>query len=184
MLRRISNLKGLAALMTLLLTSVLLAGCGDKADLSVFLIPEQGMPDSVTSSLEQSLQKKLGEKTVDVVGSPIYNNQKLIVEYIAGEHGILAIPKTDFQSMISEGGGEPLDSLFKPEDYPDGVLTGTILLDDNKEAKEKHLFGIPVKQAAMFKDAGFVPEDFYLIIPANTPDLELSKQALKELVNP
>ncbi|WP_317971359.1 hypothetical protein [Paenibacillus sp. CCS19] len=173
-----------AALSTMLLTAVLLTGCGDKADLSVFLIPETGMPDSVTQAIKTDLQQKMGEKTVEVFGSPIYNAQKLIVEYIAGEHGLLVIPKNDFISMIGEGGGQPLDDLFKAEDYPDGVITGTVLKENDEEVQEKHLYGIPVKQAAMFQKAGFVPEDLFIIIPTNAPDLTLSKQAMKGMVNP
>lgn len=173
-----------AALSTMLLAAALLTGCGNKADLSVFMIPETGMPDSVTQSIKTNLQEKMGDKTVEVYGSPIYNAQKLIVEYIAGEHGILVIPKSDFVSMVGEGGGQPLDDLFKAEDYPDGVMTGTVYKENDEEVQEKHLYGIPVKQAEMFKKAGFVPDDLFLIIPTNAPDLALSQQAMKGMVNP
>lgn len=177
-----------AALSTMLLAAVLLTGCGNKADLSVFLIPETGLPDSVAQSIKTDLQQKMGDKTIDVFGSPIYNAQKLIVEYIAGEHGILVIPKNDFVSMVGEGGGQPLDDLFNAQDYPDGVITGMVFKKDDKgkdeDVQEKHLYGIPVKQAAMFQKAGFVPDDLFIIIPTNAPDLALAQQAMKGLVNP
>jgi hypothetical protein len=173
-----------AAISTLLLAAVLLSGCGDKADLSVFMIPETGMPDSLTELIKTDLQQKMGDKTVEVFGSPIYNPQKLIVEYIAGEHDVLVISKNDFVTLIGEGGGRPLDDLFKAEDYPDGVITGTVIKDNDKEVQEKHLYGIPVKQAAMFKKVGFVPDDLFMIIPTNAPDLALAQQAMKGMVNP
>ncbi|MWC28993.1 hypothetical protein [Paenibacillus sp. MMS18-CY102] len=183
MFKRMKKVKWIAALMSVLLTAVLLTGCGDEADISVFVIPPKGMPENLATKLQEELQPKLGDKTIKVVGSPIYNAQKLLVEYIAGEHGVIALPKPDFEAMIGQGGGVPLEGIFDEKAYPDGVVDGVILKEKNEEVKEKHLFGIPLKQAGMFKEAGFPAEDMFLIIPANAPDVALSKQVIKELVN-
>nr|WP_178943814.1 hypothetical protein [Paenibacillus curdlanolyticus] len=172
-------------LVTLLLSAALLTGCGGGKDVSMFIFPKDGMPEDVTGQIEEQLKVKMGDKSVEVLGSPLYNEQKMIVEFVAGERSVLAIPKDFFQSMIDQGGVVPLDDLFKPEDYPEGYVMGTVFNEETKEeTKEKHLFGIPVKQAALFQAAGFTPEELYLVIPTTSPNEELSKQAMKGLVNP
>ncbi|EFM11620.1 hypothetical protein PaecuDRAFT_1226 [Paenibacillus curdlanolyticus YK9] len=183
MYNRMKKAKWIGALLSVLLTVVLLTGCGDEADVSVFIMAPNGMPDKVTTDLQAELQPTLGEKTIKVVGSPIYNAQKLLVEYIAGEHAVMALPKSDYEAMIGQGGGVPLEDIFDEKQYSEGVMVGTILKEKNAEVKEKHLFGIPLKQAGMFKKTGFAPEEMFLIIPTNAPDLALSKQVIKELVH-
>ncbi|WP_127532619.1 hypothetical protein [Paenibacillus kobensis] len=174
-----------AIIVSLMLAAVLLAGCGGGKDVSMFIFPKDGMPDDVAGKVEEQLQTKMGDKSVEVFGSPLYNEQKMIVEFVAGERSILAIPKDFFLSMVEQGGVEPLDELFKPEDFPDGFMTGTVYNEKTKEeTKEKHLYGIPVKQSAMFQGVGYTPDDLYLVVPSTSPNEELSKQAMKGLINP
>jgi len=174
-----------AVIVSLVLAAALLAGCGGGKDVSMFIFPRNGMPDDVTGKIEEQLKTKMGDKSVEVLGSPLYNEQKMIVEFVAGERSVLAIPKEFFLSMVQQGGVVPLDDLFKPDDFPDGFMTGTVYNGETKEEKqEKHLYGIPVKQSAMFKNVEFTPDDLYLVIPSTSPNKEMSKQALKGLINP
>jgi hypothetical protein len=162
-----------------------LSACGTKYDLDVFIMPKNGLPDNVAGDVKQALQAKLGEdKKIQVIGSPIYNAQKMLVEFAAGEHDIIVLPKEDFQQVAFEGGAVPLDDTFDSSAYPAGVMEGTVLQEDHKEVKEKHLFGIPLSSSKMFKDAGYISQsdEMYMIVYARTKDEPFAKQALKEMV--
>lgn len=70
-----------------MLTLVLLAGCGgrDKDSFSIFIM-DKGDASVIREELAQKLKDKLGEQapTIEISVSPLYNQQKLVVEYAVG----------------------------------------------------------------------------------------------------
>jgi hypothetical protein len=144
-------------------------------------MPRQYIPDGVTDKVEQKLQAAFGDKkTIQVNASPMYNEQKLIVEIAAGGNGILVLPKETLAGMLAQGPALQLDKWFKASDYPTGVMESD-LGDSKKPNVVKGLFAIPLEKT-IFKDAGYGEKDIFVIIPANAPDVDLSVQVLKELI--
>lgn len=165
--------KGLLCLLLLFV----LAGCGggSKADVSIFMMGSNGIPNEVGEKLQASLQSKIGESpSVQVLTAPLFSMEKMIVEIAAGENGILVIPENHFKTMGEQGGYVSLDDVAKAEDFPDGVLEVT---EDGK--KEKHLYGIPMEQTKWFTELEFNGKNLYAFIPANAPDKEKAKQVMK-----
>jgi ABC-type glycerol-3-phosphate transport system substrate-binding protein len=172
-------MKGKAVI--LLLVLAFLAGCGGpKVDVSVFIYPKEGISAELTKKMEDSLKAKIGASpTVEVVGAPIFDMQKLVVEVAAGGHGILIFPAEQFQTMGIHGEYVSLDSAFKAEDYPDGVLNVQIEDKDGKAHQEKHLYGIPMKQSKWFSELGLKGGDLIAFIPGNAPDPQKALEVLK-----
>lgn len=168
-----------------LLLAAVLAGCGGpKADVSIFLMTNGGTAQDTTSKLAQALQAKLGEKpTIAVSGSPIFSMEKLIVEVAAADHSIIIIPEEQFQMLVKQGGTTPLEGAFDASRYPGGVLE--VPADPNKpDAKpEKHLYGVPVSDAKLLRDAGYKgKETLYAFVHPRAPHMEQAIQALKAIV--
>ncbi|CAG7613886.1 hypothetical protein PAESOLCIP111_01655 [Paenibacillus solanacearum] len=162
-----------------LLLLFVLAGCGGgpKADVPIFLMSATGVPNEVADKLGQSLQAKLGTApTVKVLTTPIFSVEKLMVEIAAAENGIIIIPTQQFKALGQQGGYVPLDDLAKAEDFPDGVLEIT---EDGKT--QKHLYGIPMEKTKWFTELNFNGKDLYAFIPANAPNMEKSKQVMKQI---
>ncbi|GAB7056970.1 MULTISPECIES: hypothetical protein [unclassified Paenibacillus] len=161
----------------LLMMFVLAAGCGggSKADVSIFMIGSNGIPNEAGEKLQASLQSEIGESpSVQVLAAPIFSMEKLIVEIAAGQNGILMIPENHFKAMGEQGGYVPLDDVAKAEDFPEGVLEVT---EDGK--KQKHLYGIPMDQTKWFTELEFDGKNLFAFIPANAPDKEKAKQVMK-----
>ncbi|MBW7454644.1 hypothetical protein ACFOLF_27455 [Paenibacillus sepulcri] len=183
LLRLPTRFRALFAGFALLVLCMTLSGCGSNADLTVFIMPKEYLPDGVAAKVEEQLKAKFGEeKTIEVNASPMYNDQKLIVEIAAGGNGILILPKDTLMSMITQGPAIQLDKWFDASAYPEGVLESD--LGDSKNPKlVKGLFAIPVEKT-IFKDAGYNEPNMLMIIPANAPDQDLSIEVMKELVKP
>lgn len=172
-------------LLPLLAVCLLLAltGCGGgpKADVSVFIITQPGPDMEKVEEMEAALQQQLGEKTVDLVVSPIFSMEKLIVEAAAGGHGVFIVNEQPFKAFANQGAFLSLDDTFNPEDYPEGVIEMTVQEDDT-ERKVTGLYAIPVDRTEWFKAGGYSGETAYAYVPVNAPDPQSAKQALKAIV--
>jgi ABC-type glycerol-3-phosphate transport system substrate-binding protein len=168
-------MKGKFALIALLILFVI-AGCGGpKAEVSIFMMGPQGTPTDVADKLKSSLITKAGPSpTIDLVTSPIFSLEKMIVEIAAGEHQIIILPEEQFRGLGQQGGYVSLDDLVKPEDYKEGILEAT-----DKGKTEKHLYGIPLESTKWFKDLGYNGKGLYAFIPQNAKEQEKAKQVIK-----
>ncbi|MCZ8516381.1 hypothetical protein O9H85_29115 [Paenibacillus filicis] len=163
-----------------LLLIVMLAGCGGpKADVTIFMMGPQGVPNEVGDKLQQALQTKLGTApTIQVVTTPMFSMEKMVVEIAAGENGILILPMDQFKTLGNQGGYIALDDVTRADDYPDGVLE---LKEEGKPSQGKHLYGIPLEKTKWFTDLKLNGKDLVAFIPANAPDKEKSKQVMKRI---
>ncbi|MCP1311162.1 hypothetical protein [Paenibacillus tyrfis] len=159
-----------------LLLIFVLAGCGGpKADVTVFLMGKSGVPTEIGEKLQASLQSKIGQTpTVQIVTSPLFSLEKMMVEIAAGGHGVLIIPAEQFKGMAQQGGYVSLDDVAKPEDFAEGVIEIPV-----GGKKEKHLYGIPMEKSLWFKELQLNGKDLFAFIPENAPDPEKAKQVLK-----
>jgi ABC-type glycerol-3-phosphate transport system substrate-binding protein len=178
--------KSVLIMIIAILALTALSACGgSKSDVDVFIMPKTTLPNNAAVDIQKSLRAKLGtDKTIVVTGSPIYNIQKMMLEYAAGEHDVFVLPKADFLTLVKEGGAIPLDDAFDPASYPEGVMDGMVTNEDNTEAVEKHLFGIPLDGSKMFKDIGYdaAREELYIIVFVRAKDKDYAKQVVKEIV--
>lgn len=161
----------------LLLAALLLSACGGpKADVLIFLMSANGMTGEQAGLLEESLQKKLGEKpTVQINASPIFNMQKMVVELAAGGNSIIIIPEDQFKAFAAQGSYISLDDTIDPKLYPEGVIA-------DAESGEEHLFGIPLHEVKWFKDAGYAGKEIYAFIPLNATNVENAKKVMKAMI--
>jgi len=166
-------------MLTIITLMVLLAGCGGpKPDVAVFVMGPQGFPAELGGKLDQSLKDKVGAvPTVNLVTSPIFSLEKMIVELAAGENGIFILPKEQFDSLSKQGGFVPLDDTIKPEDYLDGVLEIT----SDGQPTGKHLYGIPMDGNKWMKDQGVDGKGLIAFIPQNAKKINEAKQVLKQI---
>jgi ABC-type glycerol-3-phosphate transport system substrate-binding protein len=172
---------GFKWMLMLLLCSIALSGCGGpKSDVPIFMMGESGIPSDVTQKLEASLKLKLGESpTISINGSPIFSQEKMIVELAAGDNGIMILSEEQFQGVAQQGGVVNLDSLFDPKDYPKGIAETLVDYNNPEGAKEKHLYGIPISQTKWMKDIGYNGKEMIAFIHPRAPNLEAAKQVLK-----
>jgi ABC-type glycerol-3-phosphate transport system substrate-binding protein len=150
------------------------AGCGgnDDYDVSVFIMPQTGMSGDMEEKLQASLQAKYDETTrVGLRTSPLYSLEKLTVEIISKEHVLLIVTERDFKNAVNQGGGVELDSSFDKNAHAAGVVNDK-------------LYGIPVKNLAWMKSAGYNGGEMIAFIPANTPNMEQSMEMLKKIMEP
>lgn len=172
----------------LLVMMTLIAGCGDdtKNTVTMFMMINGASPDSsVQESIKDRLQEKLGEGTqVEFNSTPMYNLQKLMVEYAAGSNDIIILSKEDVQNYGKNGSNLPLDDYFNPEDYPEGVFEGGVEREDEDElVEEEHLYAIPLTKLKMFQDAGFAPEDTFVTIANSADSVDQSVAAIKAMMD-
>jgi hypothetical protein len=142
-------------------------------------------PDSsVTETIQGKLQEKLGEETkVEFNSTPMYNIQKLVVEYAAGMNDIIILSKEDVQNYGKSGANLPLEDYFKAEDYPEGVFEGGVIRGEEQETvQEEHLFAIPLSKLKMFQDAGFAPDDVFLTVALSADSVDQSIAAIKAMM--
>jgi ABC-type glycerol-3-phosphate transport system substrate-binding protein len=172
---------GFKLLFTLVLCSIGLSACGGpKADVPIFIMGESGIPTEFSQKLEESLRQHVGETpTISLNSSPIFSQEKMIVELAAGGNGIMILPEQQFQGIAQQGGGIVLDSLFDPKDYPKGVVETLVDSEKPDGPKEKHLYGIPVSQTRLMKELGYTGKELIAFVHPRAPDLELAKQVLK-----
>jgi ABC-type glycerol-3-phosphate transport system substrate-binding protein len=165
------------------LCSLALAGCGGpKPDVAIFMMGKNGTPAEFSQKLEQSLKKKLGETpTISLNSSPIFSQEKLIVELAAGDNGIMIVTSDTFQIFAQQGGVVNLDDVLNPADYPSGVVE--VATDSSKPngPKEKHLYGIPISKTSWMQDQGYQGEELFAFVHPRAPHLEQAKQVLKAI---
>ncbi|MEJ8306866.1 hypothetical protein [Saccharibacillus sacchari] len=166
----------------LIVTIMLLAGCGKEDGVLIF------MSDKASSSREgiDVIQEKLTAEAPDLKAefnySPLFDLQKVLVEYAAGGNSIVILPKETVETYGKDGAHIVLDDYFDQADYPDGVFESGVLKDGEQDAvQEKHLFGIPVKDMKMFQDAGYTPDDMLACVLVNAPDKDAAVKVLQKL---
>ncbi|NGP57762.1 hypothetical protein FLT15_04950 [Paenibacillus thiaminolyticus] len=163
--------------------ALVLGGCGSKADISVFMMSTTTVPSELTEALKTELSQKLeGQFTVDVFASPMYNLQKLFVEYAAGDNGVHVVPEEDVKSMSKQGGHIPLDAYFDKDKYEEGYFDGMVLEKAEKgyiEHQEKHLYALPAEKLPLLNKLGIKEKGLFVAVPVRTPNEERSIQILK-----
>lgn len=165
---RVSRLGLIALMMAALIAAA--AGCGPKADVSVFMMFPQNSPFGKQEELKAALQAKLGESpTVELSVSPIFDIQKLLVELAAGSHGVFVFPEEQFEGFKKEEGFVSLDDLFNKEDFPKGVSNGKLI-------------GVPLKDSKWLKDAGYKGTgEIYAFTTQRVKNQDQAKQVLKAM---
>jgi len=164
----------------LLFVLVAIAGCGGgpKADVPIFMMASNGIPNEIAEKLETDLRAKVGEApTVSLLTTPIFSMEKLIVEIAAGDNGIIVVPAEQFKVIGQQGGYVSLDSVAKAEDFPDGVLE--LPVDGKDGKKEKHLYGIPLETTKWFTDLKLNGKDLVAFVPANAKNQDKVMQVMK-----
>jgi ABC-type glycerol-3-phosphate transport system substrate-binding protein len=172
---------GFKLLFTLVLCSIGLSACGGpKADVPIFIMGENGIPGEFAQKLEESLKQHIGETpSISLNGSPIFSQEKMIVELAAGGNGIMILPEAQFHGIAQQGGGIILDTLFDQKDYPKGVVEKLVDSEKPDGPKEKHLYGIPVSQTRWMKELGYTGKELIAFVHPRAPNLDLAKQVLK-----
>src|SRR4051812_41431283 len=97
---------GIKLLLTLVICSIGLSACGGpKADVPIFIMGDNGIPSDFAQKLEESLKQQIGETpTISLNSSPIFSQEKMIVELAAGGNGIMILPEVQFQGIAQQGG--------------------------------------------------------------------------------
>ncbi|MCJ8013343.1 hypothetical protein MUG84_16560 [Paenibacillus sp. KQZ6P-2] len=177
-------MKAYGKLMLVIFAVFMLAGCGEgeKPDVSVFMIDQHSDPSEVVEPLKKTLQDKLGQGVkLEVFASPLYNPQKLMVEYAAGDHDIMILPEEDMKNYGKLGGNLALDNYFDPKAYPDGVFASKEEKEDKTIDNTEHLYGIPVKQLKVFKDLKYTPDKLFVTIPVTSKHVDNAVKAIKAM---
>lgn len=172
-------------LLIIVISIIMLAGCGKgNGKVSVFITDDYLDPSDIREPLEKILQEKVGEElTVEVSASPIYNEQKVMIEYAAQEHEIFILPEPIMKLYARDGTHVVLDEDFDPEKYPEGVFeAGVIDMDTDEVVMETHLFAIPISQMKVFQDLNYAREGLYATIPISTDSMEGSIALLKAMI--
>lgn len=170
----------------------LLAGCGAKEDtFSIFIIDNQGDPGQIQDQMQQLLQEKLGEEgtKIEVAASPIYDRQKLLIEYVAGEHDLFILPEEDMKTNGSQGGNLPLDEYFDADTFKSGVFEGGVFKPVNRDGKEvedivqeTHLYGIPAAETALFQELQYTSPNLFVTVPPRTSNIDEAIKVIKAIV--
>jgi ABC-type glycerol-3-phosphate transport system substrate-binding protein len=163
---------------------VLMAGCGGgpKSDVSIFMMSKSGVPTEAVNKLEAGLKQQFGESpSIALQGSPMYNPQKLLVELAAGEHGIVIVPKADFELYAQKGGFPELDDVLNRADYPEGVVEVKADPQDPDVKPGKYFMGVPLAGSKRMKEIGMDREDLYAFVLPRASHLDQAKQVLKVL---
>jgi hypothetical protein len=164
-------------------TVFMLAGCGsEKPGVSIFMIDDKSDPTQVSEQLEKTLQDKLGSDIkVKVIASPLYNPQKMMVEYAAGGHDIFILPEGDMENYGKMGAHIVLDDYFDPKKYHDGVYASQEVKEDKTVDNMEHLYGIPVKEMKIFQDLKYTPDKLFVTIPVSSKHVDNAVKAIKAL---
>lgn len=169
-------MRGKLLLIFMLLTLVL-SGCGGgpKADVPIFMMGQNGVPNEVGDKLQAALQAKVGQTpTVSLLTVPVFSMEKLIVEIAGGDNGIFIVPVDQFNAIGKQGGYVSLDDVAKREDFPSGVLELPV-----NGKPEKHLYGIPLEQTKWFTELKLNGKDLVAFVPANAKNQDKVMQVMK-----
>jgi hypothetical protein len=160
-----------------------IVGCGGpKPDVSIFMMVNGGLQSGSYDKFQQVLQTQVGEKpTLLVDVSPLFFQQKLIVNLAAGGYAIMILPKDSFQMVTLQGGAVSLDDTFKASEYPLGVVEAPLDYTKPDGPKEKHLYGIPISKTHWMKDMNYLGEEMYAFVMLNAANVDQAKQVLKVL---
>lgn len=155
---------------------IVLSGCGGgpKADVSVFMMNKEGMPQEAADKLKTNLVSAVGAApTIEFVTSPLFSLEKMMVELAAGGHDIFILPGEQFVALAKQGGLVPLEDLVNKDDYKAGIV------ESNDQGKiETHLYGLPLDDAKWFKTTGFTVKGLVAFIPSNTKHLDNAKKVI------
>lgn len=164
----------------LIMIAVWTAGCGGpKADVKMFLIVHNGMDQGKLVELNDKLAAVAGDAaSIEFNASPVFSQEKLIVELAAGENSIVIVPKQEFDDLTKLNGFMNLDEIASPEHFPQGVV-------ENTEIHEKHLYAIPLNEVEWFAQGKYVNEEVYAFIPVNLKEERIAKakQVLGKIVS-
>ena len=183
MIRRL-KLHTIFIIIVLLGSVIGLTGCGGPDTPTLFVMPQAPLPLPLIDEMQKELQLKLGDTKIAVNSSAVYRLDKLFVELAAGGNAMMLLNKEDFVRLLDQGAALPLDDEFNPDDYKEGVRSGTILGAKNEpDRKETHLYGIPAGKAYMLKQLGITDkDDLFLFVLVNAPDKTIAKRMMKGLV--
>lgn len=168
---------------------LLLTGCrAPLADVAIMMMPAHGVEPEIADQIEENLVKEIGETpSIFMHGAPMFMADKLLVEIAAGDYDVLLIPREQFVAYAEQQGFVPLDDIFDPEMYPEGVVdviinSREVRREDAEEIRESNLYGIPVHQSQLLTDAGY--NEFFelyaaILIRANS--IDQAKQVLQVL---
>lgn len=174
------RLRALPALMALLVAiAVLAAGCGSKpkADVSVFLMGSNGVPQEAADKLQSGLTAAVGAApTIHLQTAPLFSLELMIVQLAAGEHDIFVLPNEQFQTLAKQGGLVPLEDLVNKDDFKTGIVES----NDNGKV-ETHLYGIPLDDSKWFKDQGLKGQGLVAFIPGNSKHQDNAKKVLVKM---
>lgn len=147
---------------------------------------DQGSIAGIEDELQSKLQEKFGDRvTIEVISSPIYNQQKLLLEYVGRANDLMIMPENDMKSYGREGSHIAIEDALDPKTYSRGYFEGgTYEIDENGEMSKDmvtgdHLFGIPLDEMTIFKELNYPAKNLFATIPVSTSDIALAKEVLK-----
>ena len=135
-------------------------------------------------------EKLNGEFTVDVISAPLYSAPKVMLEYAAGENGIVVLPYKDIKNYTENGGHFPLDDHFDKAQDEEGVMDGYWVeeVEGAKKKEEKfvdhpgeYLYALPTVKLPLMEKHGLVQEEWFAAIPGTTPNMEQSVKIMQLL---
>lgn len=171
-----------------LLFIVVLTACGkdDEASFQIFMTDDQGDIAVIEDELQSKLQEKFGDRvSVEVISSPIYNQQKLLLEYVSRSNDIIIMPENDMKTYGRDGSHLALEDTFDQDKYSRGYFEGgTYEVDESgKLSKEMeigdHLFGLSLDEMSLFQELKYPASNLFATIPVSTSDEALAKEVLK-----
>ncbi len=169
--------------MLMIAAIMLLAGCGKGDDnITIFMSDEGAVSQDAIGLVQEKLNTDLSELKVELNYSPLFNLQKVMIEYAAGGNSIVILPEDTIKTYGKDGAHIPLDEYFDKSEYPEGVFESGVLKDgENDAVLEEHLFGIPLTEMKMFQDTGYTPEGLLACVLVNAPDKEAAVKVLQKL---
>ncbi|WP_088547638.1 hypothetical protein [Paenibacillus aquistagni] len=179
--------RGLVVL-SLFMSMLVLNACGEEpADFTMFMMAQGAVPSEITTAIQDDLTEQYKDQfTIQVVSPPMYNIQRLLIEYAANKNSLIILPKDDIKAYSRNGGHIVLDSYFDQEQYAEGVMEGLVEPGDGKEKKdvlEEHLYALPVSKLPFMEKHGVTNPEFLIAIPANAPNVERSVEVLKMMID-
>ncbi|MHA0856634.1 hypothetical protein [Paenibacillus sp. CMAA1364] len=175
-------MRAIARMLLIGMTLVILAGCGkDDGKVTIFITDDIYDTSDIREPLEKFVQEKVGEdQKVEVIASPIYNEQKVLLEYAASKNEIMILPETIMKSYANQGAHVVLDDEFDAKKYPTGYFEAAVLdVETNETITQTHLFAIPIQDMKVFKDIKFAREGLYATIPVTSDSFEAAIKMLK-----
>ncbi len=170
-------------LLLLIASIMLLAGCGKKDDTITIFMSDK---ESASREAIDQIQKKLDTESPDLHAefnySPLFDLQKVLVEYAAGGNSIVILPEDTIKTYSEQGAHVPLEDYFDKSKYKAGVFEGGVFVEgEDDPVMGEHLFGIPVEDLKMFKDSGYAPKGMLACVLVNSSNQEAAIKVLKKL---